>query len=212
MVLDYLANTTEHSGIDEKVIMNLNYAKLKYKHSFLIPENIKVIEDVTYKWYGDHGEYAMYQVETIIEEQLKNIVPAKYQKYFAVNLAILSNDIIYPHCDEGKVTINFYIQTANATTSFYRVKDPLQPEKFFRDTKARLWDHDEVDYVNSFTAKVGEIWVLDTQVPHGVKCESKENRIAYTLRTDYLTFADAMHILNDGIINDDTAPSEDMPG
>ena len=118
------------------------YAKLKYKHSFPIPNTIQVIEGVTYKWYSEHTEYALYQGDPIVEEQLKNIIPAKYQKYFKGSLAILSNDVISPHVDEGKVTINFYIQTASAITSFYRVKDPSISKKVFRDTNAKVWDYE----------------------------------------------------------------------
>ena len=189
----------------------MNYFKLKYKHSFPIPENIKVTEGITYKnRYGDLAEYILYK-DCPVEEQLKNIIPAKYQKHFGVNLAILSTKVTLPHVDECRIAINFYMQTASAITSYYRVKDTSITKEFFRDTKAKVWEYDELEYIDSFTAKVGEIWVLDTRVPHGVICTTTEPRIAYTLRTDDLNFAAIMHILEDAIIDNDATPFEDMP-
>ena len=189
MVLDCLANTTELYGTNM-------FVKFKKKHNLKIPLELGTLGS-KYGAYKESG-YQMFNGDVEVQRQLlKETIPEKYLEYFDCRLAVINKQIIVPHIDERLLAINFYIQTADATTSFYKIKDPSAPIKYIKETKTSWYREEELEFIDSFHANPGDIWMLDTTHIHGVVCSSPVDRIAYTMDTLTITFTELKEILSD---------------
>jgi hypothetical protein len=189
MVLGYLANTTEPYGTNM-------FVKFKKKHNLKIPLELGTLGP-KFGVYKETG-YQMFDGDVEVQRQLlKEIIPEKYLEYFDCRFAVINSKVIVPHIDERLLAINFYIQTADATTSFYKIKDLTAPIKYIKGTKTSWYHEEELEFIDSFHANPGDIWMLDTSQIHGVVCSSPVDRIAYTMDTLTITFKELKEILSD---------------
>lgn len=81
---------------------------------------------------------------------------------------------IYPHTDSmNKISINFYMKTHDAVTSFYNVKRGFSllslGSKIEGQTDGRVFEEDSLFKINEFTAKDGDVWILNTKRVHSVR-------------------------------------------
>ena len=85
-----------------------------------------------------------------------------------------SDPYIYPHTDSAnKISINFYLKTHDAVTAFYNVKRALSSltfgSKIEGQTDGSIYDENSLVKINEFTAKDGQVWILNTRRIHSVK-------------------------------------------
>lgn len=106
-------------------------------------------------------------------------------KDFYCTLMTIDAEWVPPHVDNNKIltVINFYIQTADAITTFYHHPAKYRRLRLHNHTTGYLVHDDDVTPAASFKAMPGEVYILNTAELHSVKSDRREQRIAYQLQT-----------------------------
>lgn len=137
-------------------------------------------------------------VKTDIEQQLFELIPEQHRCHFIV-AAMEVNVKIPPHIDSKiTATINFYIKTDNCLTQFYSLNTRKPKTKQIENqTTGHLFEIEDLEEVDNFIAKPGEIWVLDVSKPHSViPCEDGDiNRVALCLQNRKFNFDEILELL-----------------
>jgi hypothetical protein len=173
------------------------FVKLKNPHNITTyhPKN-KIAEygkQVDNKFYG----ITQYSIDDETSAKLLSIIPGKYRHLYYATLMTINSPFIIPHTDERSTSLNFYIKTPGAVTSFYREKYLGVPSTLSGNTKAKVYDESDLVLVSSFTATPGDIYLLNTQAIHGVSGISDNMRIACTVESFYISYKDTKEILKD---------------
>jgi hypothetical protein len=119
---------------------------------------------------------------------LLTMIPKKYREQFKVNWVEM-NCTIPIHTDSlNQTAINIYYKTDNATTNFYR---PKNENSHYIDQSSVQQQHVEVtpwflkkdvEYLESFCAKVSEGWLFNNQTPHDVQPIIDDNAETFVVR------------------------------
>jgi len=141
-----------------------------------------------------HG-ISYFIVDGEIEAALLALLPDALQPRFICSYMVANHHDIPPHIDNGiQVSINCYVVTADATTSFYRFRQPRPAVEHLDNndagTAAGLYRREDLDVVASFHAQPQELWVLDVTQPHDVvSAPGQGAREAYCLQSRTVGFA-----------------------
>jgi hypothetical protein len=130
-------------------------------------------------------------------EKIYNVLPKRYWQDF--HLTVMTIDcIIPPHTDTEIITsINFYLQTEDCTTTFYKPKvDGIKKVQIENQTNGHIYFEDDLIEVDSFVAKDMEVWLLDVSQIHGVKGEFNLRK-AITLGTFVHKYGDVIEMLKE---------------
>jgi hypothetical protein len=130
-------------------------------------------------------------------DKIYNILPKKYWPDF--HLTVMTIDCeVPPHTDTEILTsINFYFQTENCRTVFYKTKvDSPRTAQIENQTNGYIYFEDDLEEVGSFVAKDFEIWVLDVTQIHSVK-GNFNLRKAITLGSFKHNYSDTIKILKE---------------
>jgi hypothetical protein len=144
---------------------------------------------------GEFFGISYFTVDRNTQNKLLNFLPEDIKSEFYVSLMVINTPEIPAHVDnEILVTINFYIQTANAVTKFHQFKPGQEPaiEKLDNQSDGALYRPECLDTVGEFRANASEVWILDVKQPHSVSCSTTEPRIAYCLQSTTLTYEDVI--------------------
>ncbi len=134
-------------------------------------------------------------VDGEIEALLLGLLPEAWRPLFSCSYLVANHHDIPPHIDNGiQVSINYYVVTADATTSFYRLRQPgaavERLDNNDADTAAGLYQRQDLDVVASFSAQPHEVWALDvTQVHDVVSPAGRGSREAYCLQSRAVSLA-----------------------
>jgi hypothetical protein len=153
--------------------------------------------DVTLHTYGT-GKISFLEISETIVNQLLQILPEYHRQFFKGTVMRISGPYIKPHTDSyRKVTINFYIKTNNAITFFWKKKQPDIAEiQVAGQTNGYTYDIKDLVTNGAFIAKPLDIWVLDVTEIHSVSTNGTDSeRIAYSLSSNYYSYADTLEIL-----------------
>jgi hypothetical protein len=134
-----------------------------------------------------------YEVETSIEKKLlKQFIHPQARKFFHIALMVINHHDIPPHIDNDlNVVLNYYIETADATTKFWNAKnDKLTTTKIKNQNNGRLFDKDELECIGNFKANSNDMWMLDVSKIHSVEAPINELRIAYCFQSNKITYSD----------------------
>jgi len=124
---------------------------------------------------------------------LFQVVPNQYRQNFCLTLMKI-NTIIPPHTDTGiLVTINFYIETNNCITQFYKFKGEPKKYQIENQKEGFIFDENDLIKTKSFIAEQYDAWVLDVSQPHSVS--DGNNRIAFSLGTNTYNYDDVCNML-----------------
>jgi hypothetical protein len=100
-------------------------------------------------------------------------------------------DQLAPHIDHGVTTaLNYYIESLDAVTSFYELKENNTGYIYPGRTTANIFDIDQVIKLDSFTAKNNETFLLDVSKIHSVENTRIGVRRFIQWQWKYLTFDD----------------------
>ncbi len=133
-------------------------------------------------------------VDGEIEALLLGLLPEAARPLFSCSYLVANYHDIPPHIDNGiQVSINYYVVTADATTSFYRQRQPgAAVERLDNndpESAAGLYRRQDLDVVGSFTAGPHEVWALDVTQPHDVVGPAGlGSREAYCLQSRAVSF------------------------
>ena len=144
---------------------------------------------------GEFQGISYFTVDRSMQARLIKFLPEAIQHEFQASLMVINRPEIPAHVDnEILVTINFYIQTANAITRFHRFKPGQEPaiEKLDNQSDGAMYKPECLDTVGEFRANASEVWILNVKQPHSVSCETTEPRIAYCLQSTTLTYEDVI--------------------
>jgi hypothetical protein len=170
-----------------------------------------------FKKIKDHFEYNQYELKDIVAFYYENnmgltyysidnnnshlfyCIKEPYRKYFNINVLNINTPYVPPHTDSNiKVSINFYIQTNNCKTSFYKFKNSnYTVKKLDNQTNGGIFDLEDLNEVDSFIAKDNEAYVLDVTHPHSVTnlSNTNNNRIAICIQSTVLSFNETLEVL-----------------
>jgi hypothetical protein len=141
---------------------------LKLKNSFDVGKYTIQKEQM---FFGEKGKgIGYYHVDLNKKDELMNMIPKKYHKDFSITIMKVNAEIP-PHTDSGiKSTINFYIQTGNCLTQFYKIStDKPKTKQIKNQSDGVIYNEDDLIRTTSFLAEPGEAWLLDVTIPHSVK-------------------------------------------
>lgn len=168
------------------------FKKLPATHAIAPPQ--RVMRDYT---FGEcrAGTYQGIYYGAATEASAWDIIPVARRADFTGAWMTIITDYVPPHVDNGMQTgINFYVQTADAVTSFWHAKTPHRRKRLVCQTDGYVVHEDDVELAGNFKAKPGEIWVLNVKAIHSVRSAPRALRIAYQLQTQ-LPYADVLSIL-----------------
>lgn len=161
-------------------------------------ENFKLL-GTQYICAGTLSKYSYVDINSGI------IIPLEFrQRFFLTHLAMRGR--IVPHVDQGiQSKINIYLSDNNATTRFYSGVVKEMPtdcsgcniEKFTSGECACSLKPDNLVLEEEFSAKPGDIYLLDTTAIHSVEELSADNpRFVLNLSTD-MTYAEVYAMLDE---------------
>lgn len=131
-----------------------------------------------------------------VEAELLAILPEAIRPNFLCSYMVVNHHDLPPHIDNGiRLSLNYYVQTAGATTTFYRFKSAdARVERLDNndpDSPSGLYRRQDLEVVGSFTARPHELWALDVSQPHDVICVAGAgDREAYCLQSRSVSFAE----------------------
>lgn len=130
-----------------------------------------------------------------ISSKILSYVKPSFRSSAHVSLMRITAPFIPPHTDSDVgVSVNFYVITHGAVTSFYNPRKGARRKLIEGQTDGGIWEEEESDKIHSFTAKDKEVWILNTKRVHSVRMvqtEEEDNiRIAYNLVFPGTTFSD----------------------
>ena len=137
-----------------------------------------------------------FNIEHHDKKSLLRLVPSKYREEFCLTLMKI-NTIIPPHTDSGILTtINFYIETDNCITQFYKFNGEPKKHQIENQDTGYIFDEDDLIKTKSFVAKKYDVYILDVSQPHSVKPigEIKE-RLGLSLATNTYNYDDVCNML-----------------
>lgn len=144
-------------------------------------------ETIDSKFYGI-SYYNISDIDTIIN--MYDYIPTKYRKHFYPALMVINRKEIPPHIDDGPITaVNFYVNTANAITCFYKSNTNLTKSYEHNPrSNGALFNKNSLTPVSHFIAKSGEAWMLDINKIHSVSCSNTDDRVAYILQSSIISY------------------------
>lgn len=146
------------------------------------------------RFYG----ISYFAVDGEVEAALLGIVPEALRSEFLCSYMVASYHDIPPHIDNAiQISLNYYVVTAEATTTFYRFRQPRPPVEQLENndpgTAAGLYRREDLDVVDSFRAQAHELWALDVTQPHDVvSVGGHGDREAYCLQSRSVSFGQVM--------------------
>ncbi|CAN5439372.1 hypothetical protein BH11PSE9_BH11PSE9_06000 [soil metagenome] len=142
------------------------------------------------RFYG----ISYFAVDGEVEAALLGILPAPLRPHFLCSYLVANYHDIPPHIDNGiLISLNYYVLTAEATTTFYRFREPRPPVEQLENndpgSASGLYRRQDLDAAGSFCAKAHELWALDVTQPHDVVSDgSHGDREAYCLQSRAVGF------------------------
>lgn len=110
---------------------------------------------------------------------------------YDISIMVLDYPHIPPHIDNQTITtVNFYIDTAGATTTFYEDIN-TDGEKLANHTTGALFDKSNLTETSSFVAEPGDVYVLDIRKIHSVDfADENVKRVALVVQSTEFTIDD----------------------
>jgi hypothetical protein len=127
-----------------------------------------------------------YDVEDEVEQVLlKELIPEQFKTQFRASFMVINSKYIPPHKDDDiTMVINYYTQTSNATTTFWKQANS-KTQSFGKS--GSVYDECDLTQTSSFKADQNDVWALNVMEIHSVRSEG-DLRTAYCLQSETVTF------------------------
>jgi len=120
----------------------------------------------------------------------------EYKKYFYSSFVDIATDVP-PHTDiVDKVNINFYIETNNYTTTFYRGNSNISKLTYADHGDGYVYDINDLEPIDFFVAEPGDVYVLNGKTIHGVSSNTRLPRKFIQVSTSELDYEQVLEILS----------------
>jgi hypothetical protein len=167
----------------------MSFVKLKHK---LTIDDYQIGEQIV-----SYGVSKIRYCRVSTSAKLFEVIPERYRDQFMLR----SMEIIYkvpPHTDNGiTCALNFYITPGNYVTKFWSIKDNNNDRTYQikNQTNGKVFFYDAVEFVDSFEAEKGDIYLLDVTKPHSVETEKPNKRFALCIQTNRYSFNEVKEML-----------------
>jgi hypothetical protein len=191
------------------IFLFIRYTQMKGVAATKLKSSLYVLPPITKRFaknYGKtiNGEFigvSYYDIPVDVSNDiLKRVIPKKYRGYFEVCWLEINNDYIPPHIDSDvNAVINIYIQTKGATTILYETRSSSKSIRVDNQTDGAVYNPEDIDEIDRFTANPYEAWILNVKKPHSVTCSSSNGdkiRSAYCIQTSYFSYNDLKNLLS----------------
>ena len=166
----------------------MNYSKICNLSLDLDLSSLKGKEVNSYVGLGD-GMLRYYLSADYTEIFSKFPQFTKIQPKIRLIAEIDGSGSIGPHVDHGpNVVLNWYFKSNQATTLFYRKKEDSVPFKAEGEDTANLYNNSDIELIDSFTAKDGDVYLLDVSKVHAVSSPKPGNRLFLSYSWENYTF------------------------
>ena len=128
--------------------------------------------------YGQKKLLTYYRLNEYARNEIINLIPtALHNNIGSIDYIVTGTEQSYiiPHTDNGDtVNINFYIETANAITVFYKTKSQGQPTPITDEKRTygylggKVFQWNEVVFQTCFKANKNDCYLLNVKEPHSV--------------------------------------------
>jgi hypothetical protein len=137
-----------------------------------------------------HG-ISYYKAEDWVRELLLNsFVPKQLHSQFTAAFMVINTKYAPPHTDSGiLMTINYYVETADAVTKIWKTNDSTTRIKLSAESDGFIYDETTLDFTGSFKANPFDAWALKVKDIHSVESQGPM-RTAYCLQSSTVTFED----------------------
>ena len=148
-----------------------------------VKEQIDSLNSITgYSPTGDDKGVFYYQANEYVLKILEKTVPKELLDIGTVSICKI-NDGAVPHKDHDcKCKINFYLKTGDAKTIFFNDVD-VQGHSYHADSRYNIFDlrKHRLKSKDSFTARDGETYLLNTSNIHAVTTINNYERIIISI-------------------------------
>jgi hypothetical protein len=151
-----------------------------YRKLNLSLPNINYAENTSHylMTYGQKKLLTYYKLNELTANMVVDILPNSLKKHVTSVDWVFSgtqSPVIMPHIDNGVLTnINFYLETAEATTRFYEpitdgIPTPISdPNATYGNIGGKIFPWHTVRAVEDFKANPGDCYLLNVSKPHAV--------------------------------------------
>jgi hypothetical protein len=102
-----------------------------------------------------------------------------------------------PHTDiVDQVNINFYIETGDYRTTFYRSTNNSARFTYADHGDGHAYRMEDLQPIDSFVAQPGDVYVLNGKIIHGVTCETAVPRKVLQVSSRDLEYGQVIDILS----------------
>jgi hypothetical protein len=177
--------------------MQSMFLKLDKKHNLPFREHGEIRTRFGVNTETGFSGITYFYVSKTIEDTIFNLFPWLPQSDFLPLLMSINRSEIPPHNDDGvKVSINCYLNTANAVTRFHKIKENTDP-KFFKlpnQTNGSLYDPACLEQTGEFKADTGDVYILDVTCLHSVTCGELDTRTAFVIQSPTCSYAETIEL------------------
>jgi len=108
---------------------------------------------------------------------------------------------IGPHIDHGpSCVLNYYARSNHAMTMFYRIKENAKPFIAEGEDVAKLYNYEDLEMYDCFTASDNDIYLLDVTKVHAVSSPRPGSRLFLSYSWDKHSYEEVLNnILNSNI-------------
>ena len=154
--------------------------------------------------FGDYvnGEFKgieYFNIDYDDGNSLFGLIPEQYRENFCMTLMKI-NTVVPPHTDTGiNVTINFYLQTDDCVTQFYKFKDDNpKTRQVENQTDGFIFDENDLVKTHNFIAEKNDVYVLDVSQPHSVyPIGQLKERLGLSLATNTYNYDEVISMLKE---------------
>ena len=171
------------------------FTKLNITHTLIKKPYLDLIRDYHGPINGVDSRLAQYNIDEETKVKMLDIIPVPYREYFNPQCIEVTGRGALPHSHTvDKLAINFYIEPADGTTVGYK---QIKGQANAYDNTATIYEFENLQEVDSFLPKAGEIWIINTRQPHAVLMPKTGCRFMYSLESTLINYKIAKYILKD---------------
>ncbi len=138
------------------------------------------------------------QYFNVVSQCVDNFIATlgQHGQYFYTSFVNIETSVP-PHTDiVDRVSINFYIETGDYRTVFYKSTDNSTRLTYADHGDGHVYNADELEEIDSFVANPGDVYVLDGKIIHAVESAGHLPRKFLQVATDKLEYNQVLEILN----------------
>jgi hypothetical protein len=120
----------------------------------------------------------------------------EYGQHFYTSFVSIDT-AVPPHTDiVDWVNINFYIETGNYTTTFYKSDEHSSRATYADHGDGHTYNIKELEPIDSFVANPGDVYILNGKTVHGVSSNNQLPRKFLQVSTNKLEYDQVLDILS----------------